>query len=428
MMKMTMPILTDCIKKRIIACCFILSIAYAMILSWSSVRPEVNTQAILQLHEDIYNLSDAASHASWKDIPKWWTGPWIYPHVGYYRPLTSMLYFFEYRLFQDNFRDYNIVTWVLHGVNAGLLFLLTVSLANGSRRRKILTGFLSVIFFASPGSTLFFSTARALSWWPAQNDVMSLTFAILSLCLLDRYLQDGGKVRLSLAMIAFCASVFSKEMGYITTPLAMGLIFYRRRLEWKPMAIWAGLTVLLWNMRNWLVPVPWNPGYSSMTIVKKAAMNWGGELWLLGASGTWWPIIGSVGVVIILIASKYYRWRIWVTAILSILTFALSAQYLQPQGTWAMIFLSNVQLQVFYVLITFAGAALFWKYRKSEPGLLSLYMMEMVYVPILQYGGPHYFYWPSAFLALMNACFLVVVIRWMRERYFDRIWVFNNQS
>jgi hypothetical protein len=410
-------IFTDGIKKNIVAWCFFLSFAYALIISWPLVRMQVNTQAMLDLHEDIYYLSEAASHSSWKDIPKWWMGPWIYPHVGYYRPLTSMLYFFEYRLFHDNFRDYNLVSWTLHGVNAGLLFLLTFSLANGSIYRKNLSGFLSVIFFATPGTTLFFGTARALGWWPAQNDVMSLTFGILSLYLLDRYLQRGGRVQIAFALAAFIASVFSKEMGYVTTPLALGLIFYRKRIEWKPMAIWIGLTIILWNMRNWLVPVPWNPGYSSMTILKKAAMNWGGEIWLLGASGTWWPIIGSVGIVIVLILGKYFRWRSWITVLLSIFILAMSAQYLQPQGTWAMIFLSNVQLQIFFVLTMIAGAALFWKYRKSEPGLLSLFMMEIVYVPILQYGGPHYFYWPSAFLALMNACFLIVAVRWVKEKY-----------
>src|SRR5690242_13449576 len=41
-------------------------------------------------HTDVENLYEASQAASWSDVPRWWAGPWNYPGVGYYRPLTSM--------------------------------------------------------------------------------------------------------------------------------------------------------------------------------------------------------------------------------------------------------------------------------------------------------------------------------------------------
>src|SRR5437868_8589894 len=59
-------------------------------------------QAEMARKEDIYHLYSAASAASWKDIPQWFIGPWNYPGVNYYRPVTSVLFLLENRAFHDN--------------------------------------------------------------------------------------------------------------------------------------------------------------------------------------------------------------------------------------------------------------------------------------------------------------------------------------
>ena len=138
--------------------------------SFLTVAPTYANEEIYQKKEDIHNLYLAASKARWGDIPHWWIGTWIYPDVGYYRPLTSVLFFAEYRLFDKNFAAYNSVSLAMHLINIGLLYLLTISLFKKNRLWRVFLGFGSVYYFVSPANTLSFAIQKVLSWWPAQNN------------------------------------------------------------------------------------------------------------------------------------------------------------------------------------------------------------------------------------------------------------------
>ena len=235
----------------------------------------VSAKALLDRKEDMYYLYTAASNATWSDIPKWWVGPWNWPGVPYYRPITSTLLFIECRLFGDNFTAYNRVSWLFHGINAMLLYLSGRVALPRTQAGEVDFRFIAVRFFAGTDATFGFAVGRALGWFPAQNDTLSLLFSLLSLLLLDVYLTSkvepedelpdgvnpqpewtadgavhmnpssrcpsdefpalrtrGWRIRLLPVgiLLSFFCSIGSKEMGYITMPIALLLMWHRGRL------------------------------------------------------------------------------------------------------------------------------------------------------------------------------------------------------
>lgn len=389
----------------------------------------------LNRKDDIPNLYYAAVRASWSDIPKWWVGPWNYPDVGYYRPLSSMLYFFEQRAFDKNFTAYNIVTWCLHGLNAVLLFLFTASLFPHHPRARYLLGLVAVYFFTTMANSLYYGVARALEWWPAQNDVLSLTFALLSLLLLDRHLQTPRRRWPVGALLAFAASVGTKEMGFIVLPLALVLIWHRASgFRWRvlglrqmplrfplpdtryaPTIAFLGLGVSLWMFRRLVIPNAWGPDMYRLVILKKGLFHWTGPFYSLWQTGTWWPIAASAAIAALVLVGLRRRWPVYRIAALGLLAAGLCAEHVGPYGTWALLIEPQGLVRLGETLVFLLGVALFWRYRREEPGPLVGLALLLVYLPILQYGGRHYFYWPGAFLGLVNATFCACLWRWGRE-------------
>ena len=77
----------------------------------------------------------------------------------------------------------------------------------------------------------------------------------------------------------------------------------------------------------------------------------------------------------------------------------------------------------FSASVTFLLAAcLFFRYLRSERALFTGACLWLVYVPILQYGGQHYFYWPGAFNGLADAAFAVCLWRWLGEVWRGANW------
>jgi hypothetical protein len=376
--------------------------------------------------EDVHNLYYAAAGATWSDIPKWWAGSWIYTDVGYYRPVTSMLFFFEQRLFDRNFDAYNRVTWLLHGLNASLIFLLSVSLFRQRPRARALIGLITVCCFTTRSSNLYFGIARAINWWPAQNDVLSLTFGLLSLLLLDLYLCRPGRFLLAGSLLAFAASIGSKEMGFIILPIALLLIWHRRRRPARVMAAFIVVAAALWEFRRFVVPHAWGPDMYRLVILRKALLHWGGAVGLQAISGVWWSLAAGAAIAVIVVVGLRRRWRFgWIAAV-CLLAAGFCAQFIPEDGTWGLLLEAQSELQLWSVLVYILAAALYWRFRREEPGLFAGGALFLSFVPILQYGGQHYFYWPGAFLGLADAVFCACLWRRARELWAER--TFASQS
>jgi hypothetical protein len=374
----------------------------------------------LKRKEDIHNLYYAAADSSWRDAPRWWVGPWIYPNVGFYRPLTSMLFLFEYQAFGSNFTAYNCVSLLLHLGNIALLYLLAVSLFRKHRQARVFVGMAAAYFFASSQNSMYFAVMRVLEWWPAQNDILSLNFALLFLLLLDQYLHHPKRWLLACSVLSLFLGIASKEMAFIAAPIALALVAQRRALgigPWRaPVLSVTVLTAFMWFFRRIVVPTHWGPVMFRWQIVDRMLITWAGPGGLMARSGTYWPAAAAAVITLITTVGLRLRWPIaWILSLCAV-SACLITQYLVPDGTFAILLFWPDQDRLFSTLTYLLAVILFVRYRKLEPGLFAGVALWLVYLPILHYGGGrHYYYWPGAFNALADAAFLVCLWRWACE-------------
>lgn len=365
----------------------------------------------MSLHEDFSNLYHAAAAAHWSDAPRWFVGSWIYPGVGYYRPLTSLLFLAEQRAFDQDFSAYNRVTWILHGTNAVLLFLLVVSLFRRYPRARVLFGLVAVACSMTPYASYFNSIQFSLHWWPAQNDILSLTFGLLALLLLDQALQSPFTSRMRRvfyagSLVAYACAVGTKEMGYVVAPFA--LFWLWQRSENRKQAIRGSIPFMLmavgfWILRRLVVPNPWAQKMFAVRYLGKVAVDWAAPVYLPIKNENVWTLAVALLLLAIPALGIRYRWSFPLTLLGGIVAVLLATQV--GGGTFALLFegagWSLVLSSFFYLL----ALALFWRYRRTDFGLLAAGMLAVSFVPILQFAGHHYFYWANACLGLADGVF-----------------------
>ncbi|HTE20069.1 MAG TPA: hypothetical protein VK689_17020, partial [Armatimonadota bacterium] len=82
------------------------------------------------------DLDTSLIHAGLRQAPRfadtlrWWTGPWVMPGIPFYRPLTSILFWLEWKAFGDREWLYGYPTLAAHAAAALLFTLLAYRLAN----------------------------------------------------------------------------------------------------------------------------------------------------------------------------------------------------------------------------------------------------------------------------------------------------------
>jgi hypothetical protein len=385
----------------------------------------------LTKHEDVHNLYYAAKDASWRDMPHWWVGNWIYPHIGYYRPLTSMLYLAEYQAFDKDFEAYNRISLKLHLINCALLYFLVLSLFRHKPRSRFLLGLIAVYFFTAPATSLGIAISYSLNWWPAQNDILSLVFGLLSLLLLDYHLCSTERrprgALLAGALLSYILAIASKEMGYIVLPMAVALILHRTKGKLPRWAViefgaFGLIAVFFWTLRQITVPNPWGSHIFFRGFLAKGMSHWSGPLYVLLISRVYWALAISFSVAIIVGLGLRKRWAVWKIVLLAGVASLLCAQFVGDEGSWAIVFISSAQDTLRITLTYLLAVTLFLRYRKVEPGIFAAVCYVFVFCPILQFAGLHYFYWPCAIFGLSDAVFCACLWRWVLEVRREANW------
>ncbi len=381
--------------------------------------------------EDASKLYYAAKDASWKDAGHWWVGSWIYPHVAYYRPLTSMLFLAEYQAFDTNFEAYNRVSQAFHLINCALLYFLVLSLFRHRPRSRFLLGLIAVYFFTASKSPVGVSVTYSINWWPAQNDILSLVFGLLSLLLLDVHLcateRRSRRWLLAGSLVSYALAIASKEMGYIVLPMAGALILHRTRGKLPRWAVldfgaFELVAVFFWALRSIAVPNVWGAHVFFKGFFSRGITYWSGPLYVLLMSRVWWALAVSFSVAIIVGVGLRKRWAVWKILLLVGAASLICAQFVGEDGSWALLFISSSLLTLRITLTYMLAVALFLRYRRVEPGLLAAACYIFVFCPILQFAGLHYFYWPCAIVGLCDAVFCSCLWRWVLELRREADW------
>ncbi|MBN1359875.1 MAG: hypothetical protein JW993_04755 [Sedimentisphaerales bacterium] len=134
----------------------------------------------------------------------WWTSEDY--RVAFWRPLASLTYWLDYRLFPDS-----LALMHLHSL---LWFAAVVLLVALLYRRYIDTAWvagLAGLFFVIDDSTYF-----PTMWLANRNLLICLVFALLTLIFYDRWRRNGWRPGMVAAPLCLLASVLSAEAGIAT--------------------------------------------------------------------------------------------------------------------------------------------------------------------------------------------------------------------
>jgi hypothetical protein len=420
---------------------------------------DARTQEFFATNADSIAIAERAMAAQWSDIGKWWRGPWI-QHEMYYRPLSSMLFFAEGQLFGMDFQRYCIVSWVANAANVVLLFLLGSSLARGSRKVRLVIGGLTGLLFllarhpeicqgiGNPTAPAARVTWSVMPWWPVQTDIFSMLFGVLSLLLLDRYLVVAGtnpyhasahngpvSLRsagpserptalpssdtdcrqqvlvgrmnwyLAGALVSFVTALLFKEMALCLPLLVPLLVLYRRRDKVLGVsALYFGLAGVFYVVRTLASPGASGLEYQGARSLMKLAFYAVNQLSALVLTDEWFPVLGSLGLLVIVLVMVWKRVE-WVWTGLAALLWLLAAGQLFG-GNFAMFSLLEPMVKLVQVGILWGGVLLLVLVRDRGVSAALVVAVIAVCVPVVNRIGTHYWYWPLAFYALLNASLL----------------------
>ncbi|MBW2671805.1 MAG: hypothetical protein JRD89_00135 [Deltaproteobacteria bacterium] len=154
-------------------------------------------------------------HPRFRDTLQWWTGTWV-GQVPFWRPLTSLLFWLEWKLFGWEFQDaWMLVHGLLHLATCAALFVFADTFTGSATIAA-----LSVAFFSLPGPLLpyglrlWHSRAFWALWsWKDQPDLLLglLTIGSCALALRRRTVS---------ALALATSAAMTKETGFVTLPLA----------------------------------------------------------------------------------------------------------------------------------------------------------------------------------------------------------------
>jgi hypothetical protein len=164
------------------------------------------------------------------DTFRWWTGPWV-GEVPFYRPLTSYVFWAEWRAFGDRESLYGIPTAAAHVLAALLFTALVYALARRLRLRwPALAGIAGALGFLGYGSSYRQITTAAV-WlrWKNQPDALAAAACFAALLFYLRA-QEGSRRSLPAAAVAYLAGCSFKE---IAVPLPF-LCLLLEAPAWRP--------------------------------------------------------------------------------------------------------------------------------------------------------------------------------------------------
>ena len=242
----------------------------------------------LRLYTFTYFWLDDFTNVYWIRRVGFWEliGDILNPASSFFRPLGMLVYWILYRLAALNSLPYHLVSWTLHALNTGLVFLLL----RKATKSQYAAG-LAVLFFA-------FRANFGDVYWSFANifQLLALTFVLIALLLYER-LGHSFKDTLALTAI-YVLGIRAEEQSILLPVLLLSYEWLiRRNRNWRQLlpryAIFAVIMVwfLLFKLTSMRAADPTAPYYmdlSSLTFGRgygwyfnslyQTNLRWGGWL------------------------------------------------------------------------------------------------------------------------------------------------------
>jgi 4-amino-4-deoxy-L-arabinose transferase-like glycosyltransferase len=258
--------------------------------SWASATPDPDTYLI---HGGLLKAPHLA------DTLRWWTGTWV-GQVPFYRPLTSYVFWIEWKLFGDAEVAYLLPAVLAHALAAALFCQLALRLAERWQLGvPAVAGIVAGLAFVGVGLPYRWGvTSLVVGQWKNQPDALAAACCFAALLAYLRA-QEGRRGRLGLAIAAYLAGCGFKEIA-VFLPLvvfALELPFEKRsaREQWLRAGAFAMAGVVFLGVR-WLAvgglgfTYGTNHAWLTRTLLEVLgpfATPVTGRDWLPAAAGTW---------------------------------------------------------------------------------------------------------------------------------------------
>ncbi|MCS7037734.1 MAG: tetratricopeptide repeat protein [Saprospiraceae bacterium] len=157
-----------------------------------------------------------------------WKGIFSQPVVSNYHPLTILTLALNYQLSELKPFSYYFINWLLHIVNAGLVFYFVWLLAE---RRRWVALFVAAVFALHP------MHVESVAWISERKDVLYTFFYLLGLIAYWRYLTSGKRTLYLWALGVFVLSLLSKPAA-VAFPLTLLALDYWRGRSFREVKLW----------------------------------------------------------------------------------------------------------------------------------------------------------------------------------------------
>ena len=345
----------------------------------------------------------------WSDCWSWWRGPWIQSGIPVFRPLSSMMLWWECYV-GLNYGFIYVAWWGI------FLFVvanaLTMSIAWRATKSWVCVGLSATLmpllrFWNWAGTT----PDSWAAWMPVHHDLLMIIGLLAALWQWMWWLESGRRRHLIGCWLALVAGALSKEYVYIFPLIAL---IWGLGAPAEPVArarmlrVFAGMSAFvmaLFLYRHAVLPDPYNPPpLKWVHIEKRPFLYWFGPFYPFVLTEMWWAVAQAVAILVV--SGLWLRaWKnksgIWPTfptfaAILASL--ALPFLVAWPLGIspidnlWYFIDVKNLDRLGQSVAMIFTTWALWlvWKYRRAAPTLAALFILMAIYLPVFTYLGWHY--------------------------------------
>jgi dolichyl-phosphate-mannose-protein mannosyltransferase len=169
------------------------------------------------LFDDYTHIYDV-SNEPWRRVFAWFTTP---SHAVFFRPIGFLSYWLDYKWAGRGPFRWHLWSLCAHIVNCWLVYALVRQLRFGR-----VASTMSAAIFAIHGTR-----PEPVCWTDARFDLLSTTFVVLTLILLNRYLDTRRRAFLLVAMLSTALAILTKESAFCLPFLVLCLIPFREKSD-----------------------------------------------------------------------------------------------------------------------------------------------------------------------------------------------------